>query len=177
LSATFYDLGDKVLAVCPKAGSQSIRKTLLTDLGVKEMQMHSIRNTPAKQMKAVIWFVRHPIDRARSAWRYFQNTVGWPKETGITSETYEGFVDGILDKTYDNRHWNPQVPMVTYTRFFLPTEIYRFERINDLWPEVVGKGTLKHLNQSEPTETTAYRLPELEMRYADDLYRWGRADG
>ena len=174
MSATFYDLGERILAVCPKAGSQSIRKALLTDLGVREIQMHGIKNTPSRQGKGVIWFVRNPLERVRSAWRYFEHTVGWPKETNIKQADYQTFVDLLLDGA-SNRHWDSQTPMVTYTRFFLPTEIYPFEQIGQLWDSVVGKGTLTHQNESAKIDTDTYREDDLIRHFADDYRHWSES--
>jgi hypothetical protein len=140
-----------------------------------ELQAHHIKDTPHRQGKRVVWFIRHPISRLASCHNYFGYTVGWPKETKITQDTtWKQFVDRVLAGE-KNRHWDEQTPQVTYAQKFLPTEVYRFEDINEIFERVVGK-QLPHMNTSNKHELDlTYRRDELDNFYIEDLEIWQRA--
>lgn len=157
MTATWYRSGDKVLVVCPKAGSTSIREVMK-----KEIQPHAI--TPKDR---VIWFARHPIERIESCFNHFSET-GWPNK--LVFNSIQGFVDAILQGV-SNRHWSPQTPQVSYPYTFLPTEVYKFEHIDTLWPKLFSK-PLPHMNPSTKEVKLDYRISELERLYQDDLAHW-----
>jgi hypothetical protein len=122
LSATYYWLEDKVLAVCPKAGSTSIRKLELKEIMPSEVY--------ARQVDC-LWFIRHPVARLHSCYRYIKTAPGSDtrsKKRLPDFATYEEFIDSVLAGE-TNRHWDQQIPMVT-NPVFLPTEVHRFEDIH-----------------------------------------------
>ena len=140
-----------------------------------EVQVHAVKGE-------VVWFIRHPIKRLQSCYNYFENTVGWPtrwvehpKDAEIKSPiTYEQYVDLVLEGAR-NRHWDAQVPQVSYAGHFLPTQIYRFEDIQSLWPDLIG-GELPHNNPSNKTPLNeAYRYDELAALYSEDMEKWQHA--
>lgn len=154
MSASYFWLEDKVLAVCPKAGSTSIRKLNLKEVVPAEVY--------AKQLEC-LWFIRHPVARLHSCYRYIKQGPD-PKSKLKRHDTYQSFVDSVLAGDR-NRHFNQQIPMVT-DPVFLPTEVHRFEDIHRYI-------NIPWLNRSESTEINeGYRLPEIEELYAEDLRLW-----
>lgn len=163
----YYDLGDKVVTSCPKAGSRAIEKAIGAR---KEIHAHNAAG------RRVITFLRHPIERLISAYRYFNFVEGWQKDMSFYGYTapYERFVDAVLDGER-NRHWIQQSELLRHGRNFVPTEVYRFEDINEIWPKVIGI-PLQRVNASnlKPVDQW-YRRNELDNLYSEDLERWNSA--
>ena len=88
--------------------------------------------------------------------------------------TWQAFVDSVLGGER-NRHWLPQSELLRHGRVFVPNEIYRFEDINEIWPEVIGTPLEKtNSSNSRPVEDE-YRREELDNLYLEDLERWTTA--
>lgn len=163
MSATYYWLEDKVLAVCPKAGSTSIRKLELKEIMPSEVYSRQVD---------CLWFIRHPVARLHSCYRYIKTEprsdtptgTGWKRLRQLRLNSYEDFVDLVLSGQ-TNRHWDQQIPMVT-NPVFLPTEVHRFEDIHRYI-------NIPWLNRSESTEIDeSYRLDEIEKLFEEDLRLW-----
>lgn len=129
----------------PKAASKSIRSVLGDERLVWEGEL------PAR----LVAFVRDPIERLQSCYRYFWKKYSLP--------SWPGFVDQVLAGEPDG-HWMPQAQ-------FLPAgcETYRFEDLAVVWARN-GLPTLRHLNRGKRPN-----LP-LECYREDDLRRHYRAD-
>ena len=114
-----------------------------------------------------VWFIRHPIQRLHSCFRYLHTADATTlRKGGLVKEDYEPFIDRVL--TEPNRHYSPQSEMVE------ATEIYRFEDINEIWPKLVDV-PLPHINQSNYKAVSPYRQDELDNLYKEDLEIWQRA--
>jgi hypothetical protein len=162
----YFDLGDRVVTSCPKAGSRAIQRSL----GGSEIIVHQAIG------RRVICFLRHPIERLISAYRWFNYTEGWQRDMPFYGKkcTWEGFVDSVLNGDR-NRHWLPQSELLSHGNHFVPTEVYRFEDINELWPKLIGT-PLERINQSNMAPVNdQYRRAELDNLYAEDLGRWDTA--
>lgn len=167
----YYDLGDKVVTSIPKCGTKSIAKAL-----GNKAEIHADRAVGRR----VITFFRHPISRLVSAYRYFNYTEGWQQDMPLYDRrfnrkaSYEEFVDSVLSGDR-NRHWDSQSSQLMYLGGFVPTEVYRFEDINEIWPKVIGI-PLDRINSSKYVEVNEdYRRSELDNFYTEDLERWNSA--
>lgn len=163
----FYRLPAVLLGVFPKAGWQSIRQSLkqrrFPDVGAD-----TVLREPDVPLHV---FLRHPVARCISAWRYF-SPINFPQGSHVPKGLpYEAFVNRILDLGATDPHWAPQL-----ARLPRPADVvHRFEDIERAWPEIVPPGVkLMHLNESRvdmPLDR-GYRADELEAFFADDMAAW-----
>lgn len=153
-----------IIALTEKAGCTSMRQTLkrkrvgqLVDLNQAKLHQYPIR-----------LYLRHPIQRFVSAWRYFYPSQ-FPRESGIPAHApIEKFIDDVL-RGVENEHWNPQLAMYSGCNI---AEIYQFERVNDTWP---SEWPLEHLNASHFSVRVPDVIPrhdELRQHYIEDLETW-----
>jgi hypothetical protein len=163
---TFYDVGPVVIASLRKNASQAIRHTLFKFLEVREYPIHEVEGLG----KPIYGFIRQPIDRLQSCFRYFSNQ-GWTVDR--TFETYPQFVDAVLDGL-KNPHWDSQVEQLTYGGRYLPTVTYRFEDLSRVWIDL-GLAPLHVRNASRWCETGDYRRQELDNLFSEDLEKYGQA--
>ncbi|MEE4302441.1 MAG: hypothetical protein V2J24_23580 [Pseudomonadales bacterium] len=167
-----YDVDQEFfLAVFPKAGWQSIRDAM------KRNRMPEIAPdvllTERGLSRPLTCFLRHPLARLTSAWRYFHPHARFGADAaGLEiprGASYETFVDAVLRGVKDP-HWDPQLPRLPRR----PDIVYRFENIQAHWPRF-GLGDLPHLNASaDPLvgQDPTYREQELREHYALDLAVW-----
>lgn len=156
----FFDVGDEIVCVLRKNGSQSIRHACFKFLEIKELPVHIV----AQSKKPIFTFIRHPIERLQSAFRYFFE-LGWPVGPGFNE--YPVFVDAVLGGL-KNVHWDSQVEQLIYGGRFLPSEVYKFDVMPAVW-SAKGLPTLRKHNPSSPRQTGDYRREELEAFYDRDL--------
>lgn len=153
------------IGLTEKGGCTSIQQSVK---GARKGRSKSLQETITRQYPVRI-YLRHPLKRLISAWRYFHPAL-FPRESGVPAHApYEEFVDCVL-QPLSNEHWNPQLRMYEGCNI---TEIYRFENIAETWPRDIP---LRHLNSSyypPPTlEQTGYRLAELQEFFAEDFAAW-----
>lgn len=159
--ACYYPFLDGHLAVVPKAGYQSFRQ-FFKDQGIQGV-------TPNAASGHLYWFVRHPVSRLVSAWRYFAAKPAFPRKMG--SPSYEAFVDGVLAKQYVDFHWTSQAAQLCR----VPDTIWRFEDLPDVWPRLTPK-KLPHLNESTaPAPDAEYRRADVEAFFSEDMGAWRNA--
>lgn len=158
-----------VIALIEKAGCTSIQQS------IKGARINNTRaghprdlNQVRNQQVPLRIYLRHPIKRFISAWRYFNYSL-FPEKQIPRHAPFEKFVDCVLDQLVGNVHWNPQLKMFEGCNI---TELYRFEDIAETWPSDIP---LRHLNASHfsvrPPEVI-HRLDELEEHYREDLTAW-----
>lgn len=158
-------VGRAVLAATPKVASTAIRNLTAHRGTVPADKVHLYDR--------VIGFLRDPLERLESAFHYFNRRGHFPQgydvklgyATHQMFDTYEKFVDAMLDRGYLDKHWMPQM----YNMRDLPTEYHPLEDLDTVLRGLgvsVGKG----INSSGVAKTRPqYRIPELEAFYASDL--------
>lgn len=137
------------VALIPKAASTAMHNTrLFYREGVCPVPLYA--------------FVREPIERLGSAWRFFRDK----QADELVPRHYEVFVDRILDADHFNAHWCPQALLVEDHPQVIPV---RFEDMARVWRQV-GFPLLKHQNWSNPRRRfdSTYRAKELVDYYAAD---------
>ena len=146
-----------VIGATEKAGYNSIRRALSRCL---RMSADMVKQRGLRSRL----YLRHPITRFASAYAYFTANGHWPVRV-IPITTVESFTDAVLEGMV-NEHWLPQ--LAQHSLEF--DEVYRFEDIDETWPDGY---TLGHYNKGrmEKPEIT-YRRQELEDYYKEDLDRW-----
>jgi len=172
--------GDTAHSCLPKNGTHSLRLFF----GQKPV----VSNNGVKNISERVGWIRHPIDRLRSAYSYSRATNdqglaihteyaivklgGKSEEMPDQLTSWERFVDFSLDEA-KNPHWNCQVDMLTTAHGqFLPTVVHRFEDISKLW-HLYYDEPLAHKNKIPAEEVnTNYRKVDLAKRYSADFDLW-----
>lgn len=157
------DLAGMAVALIEKAGHTSITQAAKQHRAGLKM---SYQEAFDSQIPVVI-FLRHPIERLVSAWRYFHPQM-FPNGTHIPQHRpLSRFIDDVLSGV-PNEHWNPQLARFAGCNI---STVHRFENINEHWPDYPP---LLHLNKSKirhPGEIE-HRRAELDEFYAEDLAAW-----
>lgn len=152
------------IGLTEKAGCTSIQQSIKAARMGHPRSLDQMRTN----QEPVRIYLRHPIKRFVSAWRYFQHSM-FPEKLIPRHAPFEKFVECVLDQLVGNVHWNPQLAMYAGCNI---DEIYQFERIEETWPSDIP---LKHLNQSpwyvRPPEVI-HRLADLQEYYREDLETW-----
>ena len=131
-------------------------------------------NQDIRDIKVRVAWIRHPIRRLESGYRFFKMNAnrGIRNHHYIPVNSWEDYVDFSLKET--NRHWNPQYDTLLHEGEYLPTVTHRFEDINELWDQYCNH-PIKHMNKSEASETSEYRLDELTEKYSHDQRLWDQS--
>ena len=109
----------------------------------------------------VILFLRHPIDRQVSGFRWFHD-LGEPH-----AKDYETWVDYLLAGP-DDIH---VIPVTARQQPWVVTQLYRFEDMPALWPKLFDV-PMPHVNASRPHPVNDYRAEEITEFYRADLDLW-----
>jgi hypothetical protein len=172
LSKTNYiplNSGDTV-AYSQKVGS----KTLVKSLAALYRDDGCYQDEVAERPGTCYLFVRHPIARLVSCYRFFKEN-GLLRKAGLTqTASYEEFVDEILDGGREDIHWEPQIDYHTTPEgTFVPDVTFRFENIAQIWPYLFDVPLLRyHATEYDPKIDRDYRDLELRTYYAADLELW-----
>jgi len=172
MSKTWIVQNNVAFALIPKSGSSSIKSTLYNHTD------HYVRyhwNDEIDHVDTRVMFLREPINRIHSAYRFFKNQhelgckhVGNWCPTG----TFEQFIDHVLQQP--NPHWDSQVKQVTDKHgLYVPTITHKFEDIGEMWSHY-SDATLNHKNAA-PTHydiDAEYRIEELLAHTEDDMLLW-----
>ena len=144
------------IAQIPKVGSQSFKEWL---------KFKVVSNDVARQADTRVAFIRHPLERLKSAYSMMHYT-------GDRGSTWVGFVDKVLDDWKDE-HVRAQILHIGD----VPNIYHKFENLLEHW-EKYKKGVLPHLNRcSRVGDINNYREEELLEMYKEDLKLWEFADG
>jgi len=104
-SVQFFELSELVVGVSPKSGSTSFARAY-----PEAVRLDPVKNSPRFMSKPCVYYMRNPLSRLVSAYKFFLTTG---KETKHTPgweilQNFEHFVDYCIDT--DNQHWNPVFP-------------------------------------------------------------------
>lgn len=158
----YIEFPDWLVGMTPKAGWTSMQQA---GKGYPTLDI----NAAARSDKPIVLFVRHPVDRLVSAWRFFHQKAHFPNRHIASKTGLEKFVDQVL-KGVEDQHWMSQVKLHTHHRF-IPTVVHRFENIHEVWPE------LPHLNKGPGVPFDLWhRKDEVEEYYRADLELWENAE-
>lgn len=139
----------------PKCGTQTLKF-----LSFKTDEIGNHQN-----YKARIAFVRHPLERIKSAYRHCCTIRG-----GIPKEIlykYEKFVDFTFDST--DQHWRPQVEFIREVMAPNLTGIYPLSRMGQVLKPYLGR-VPKKVNESDSIfKTSSYREDDLREKYFEDI--------
>jgi len=128
-----------------------------------------VKDNPGVEVHA---FIRHPFERAESAFHYFNGREAqgfWPQHNGVL--TWEQFVDNHLLRG-DNHHWAPQARLHTHKGVYVPTTWWRFEDFNTVVPMIFNR-PIEHRNPSRkegrlPVDPN-YRRDEFDVFFLEDI--------
>ncbi len=89
-----------------------------------------------------LWWVRRPLDRLISAWRFF--TITAPDQItsllGLDPYTdFDGFCRAACTVGIADAHLRPQTECASWEGIFLPTHIMRFDELTPWWEYIMGK--------------------------------------
>jgi len=143
------------VAVIRKAGSLSI------DYVLSAPHFDAVK---ALTFPVRVAFIRHPIERLKSAYRFF---VQYPVESVNVSDGWHSFVDWALDVDPQNEHWNLQGEQVGP----VVNQMYRFEDIHKHWLRMFGV-KIPHTNVSREQKTNDYRQADIVQHFKQDLELW-----
>jgi len=175
----YVPLPGRVIAWNYKAGSGSIRQATQWARTAPRVPQWAVAREVWDEGTPCVLFLRHPLRRLRSNWRWWSSKRRYPQPIYGDKPSWERFVDLVLRDRPETRnpHWNPQCEAHTYCGRFIPTHVYRFEDIQQHWPDWCPN-PLQHLNPSgggaEPLPD--YRLDDLRRYYAEDIVRWHDAE-
>ncbi len=100
-----------------------------------------------------LWWVRRPLDRLISAWRFFTITAASHLEDllGVDSfVSFDVFCRAVCEVGQVDAHFRPQTDLVTYKDKFLPTDTMRFDEL-DLWWEYINGIKWDHTSDNAST--------------------------
>lgn len=150
---------DTAIAQIHKAGSQTFNEWLRWGI---------CDNEGARQFSKRVAFIRHPLERLKSAysmWHYYTH--------GAYQGDWHTLIDRILDESFENEHFMPQVKVVED----VPNIYHKFENLEQHW-EKYRRGILPWMNKcSRAPDIDDYRHGELLDYYAEDLILWEASDG
>ena len=165
------------IGLIPKCGNTSIRSAVLMCA-----QPILMENKEALTYQKRVMFMRHPIDRVKSAFSHFWtiSSIGssfgdmpiehlYIKERGVDLD-YEAFIDYIL--VHENPHWTPQKTVMSHNGVFVPNIVHKLKDIRHVWEDYF-KGLLPWENSWSRLTTGDYRIGDLMEYYYQDLALWG----
>ena len=165
MSINFLSINDGQIAIAqiPRAGINSMRKKMMGRyrfVNAEEAMGHSRR----------VAFIRHPIDRLKSAYALMIGLRDQGHDnfgrSGI--DGWADFVDYALSPVDDDIHWVPQHDLVGD----VPNEWHRIENIVAEFSSIDG-GEFPHENHwPRPDGIFEYRTSELTQKYRKDLEIW-----
>ena len=158
----YLDLEHEIaVAQIPKCGLNTIREWL-----GRSAIVVSNNDPRLLETKKRVAFIRHPIERLKSAFSFFYwlNDYGTKHSCNAPLDSWESFVDHVLNPDIpDDEHWLPQCEHINNV-----ANIYhRFENIANHF-EKYRPGILPHNNRSSHREANNYRMPELMAKYIVD---------
>jgi hypothetical protein len=138
----------------PKCASQTIQGAELVNIGLDQV--------PADM--ETFAFVRHPIERIQSAYRFF---MGYRHLLPPEVIDYETFIDYTF--TVDDLHWTPQHHMVFPYGDAVVKQIHRLESMTTVLKEWLGYGLETHNASLKDYLVSDYRLDDLLVKYQADM--------
>ena len=187
----------------PKAACSSIKYALRPLTETSSQSAPGIHSFPGFEVRRfdeianeldgdwlVFTVVRHPVDRIQSAWRdkmrSEEKITSWMKLHALRpGDSFDRFVHIIsLWPTITlDEHVMPQSMLLHHVRE-LPIRVYRFEDLDNVWPELsaeitrrsgVEVGPLAKMNSTEPSvpEMSTRTEARLKRLYEKDFARFG----
>lgn len=157
------------IAQIPKCGTMTI--------GFAMGGPDEITNNEAMKLNVRVAFIRNPLDRLASAFSFFSEARirgNYPEgRPPSKTKSYETFIDWALETT--DTHIIPQYELLlTEDGEFVPNQLHKLSEIQDVWMSYypAPKGKFPHRNSSERLATTAYRISDIDKRYAKDFELW-----
>lgn len=119
-----------------------------------------------KSGKPIIAFIRDPIERIQSAYRFLRDKGAYYEKF----DKYEDFVDNLLSQADDNStniHWRTQKRICSFEDEFILDRWYRFEDLTEIWGSL-GLPKLRTTNISVKHPVSDYQLYQIQQRYRED---------
>ena len=155
------------LAIIPKSGSQSMRRVLRQ---YKEIPAEEVRGFDTR-----VAFIRHPVARLGSAFRFFH----WLMIDGVKCDKtappksvlneWPKFVDYALEN--DNPHWRSQISFISDDSGMVANRLHKFENVGRCWEEYY-QGILPWINATSKVPYADYRVDDINRFYKADLELW-----
>lgn len=147
------------IAYTPKVASTSI-KTALNAKGSLLCYAHQI-----PEGSRVIGWIRDPMDRAMSCYRFLSNNPGVVR-TFNSNWTFDRFMEHVYNNLLQNQHWTPHYLL----HKDIITELYSYESIPVTFKEVTGV----ELKMSNSSGTKVYNCDQKKFyeHFGRDQYLW-----
>lgn len=164
----YVPIRNHVVLAVPKAGSTSIREAAGRGAQVQPQEVPTYQSVRA--------FLREPLTRFESTFRYFKNRQSFPNAWEASSQsvnryvpdTLEEFTDLVLDKGWWDKHWLPQTANWTVDLDLHTIRVHRFEDLSAVMADLGV--SIPHSNASGvPKQGITYRRQDLEDFYREDL--------
>ena len=177
-----------------KCMTSTIRATVLPEFGEPRLSMAfsgPLHDVPSHYL--LVAFIRHPINRAKSAWKFLlrDRIADSMKPFGVFQKgmPFDEYVKAIskISDSNANSHFASQVYRLIRNGEYLPDITVRMERLKEEWPKardaLKAKGlsflpdTLPHWNRTKgDVSMDAYTLGLLRERYKTDIELWEAPD-
>jgi len=168
------DRSNAAISCLPKNGSTSIKTC-------RGLDKHYLTPEEALNHQVRVGIIREPLSRLWSMYRFLKNQheTGASTLHNVPTSSYEAFIDHTF--MYQDNHWKLQTELLeTKEGVWIPTVMYRFEWIDEFWPDYFDVALRK--KNSSPVFYTVndYRFEELLTKYQRDIDLWeslGDKDG
>jgi len=167
--------GTHYIAWCYKAGSASIRFATQWERRKPKAPAWEVFYDTREGGAECVLFLRHPLRRLRSSWRWWMNQRNFPQPAFGPHCPWERFVDLVLQDRPETRdpHWNPQLASHKFEGHLVPTTVLPFENIQLHWQDWCKKPLPERNHTGGGSEDfPAYRAAEIRDFYAEDLRIW-----
>ena len=155
---------DLAVAQIPKCGIQSFNEWL-----GRGFKVVANDDPVLQEISRRVGFIRHPLERLKSCYSFFfwMQEYGHKSKNVVHTESWQAFIDQVLNSEPDNEHWLAQAVHVGDVLNI----IHRFEDLDRHW-ETYRPGFLPWNNKATRLPTEPYRTAELIRKYAEDFAMW-----
>lgn len=164
----WYLLGEKDLAVAqvPKAGVNTFRQWL------RGYELVDSKDPLLLECSRRILFVRHPLERLQSCYSYFKglDQEGVEHSVQAPTESWNVFVDYVLNNLTDDVHWLPQVIHAGNAQNI----VHRFEDLGEIGRSYYDM-PIPWANRSTRMPASAYGISDIMQMYKEDFDLWSQA--
>ena len=153
-SVLYSERGNFAVLNIPKCGSQALMST----------ELASIRLDQYREIEDRLAFVRHPVERLQSAFRFF---MGYRELLPLHVSDYESFVDYTFEVA--DPHWQPMTEFIFPYGECVVKEIHPLHSMSEVLEGRLGY-KLPFYNKSDSIyRVSNYRLDEILVKYQNDL--------
>lgn len=164
----YVQLDGSIIATTSKAGCTSVK--LATPGGI-QMRIPIEEAAKRRNKVEILLYIRHPLDRLVSAWKYFTGSMLMPCTYATVEDRVALNSEPSFDRwariamRYNDEHWTSQVDYHTLDGLFVPNRVLPLEKMGgEIHNRTSHAGWL--------TYYTDWLEEELRERYRKDLVLW-----